>query len=64
MKVKYHCILQEQPSFLVGKKNKVVLTIALLLPWVALLPRVLLLLRWVPLLWRWSLISILLLAVL
>lgn len=51
-------------SFLVGKKNKVVLTIALLLPWVALLPRVLLLLRWVPLLWRWSLISILLLAVL
>lgn len=50
--------------FLVGKKNKVVLTIALLLPRVALLPWVLLLLRWVPLLWRCSLISILLLAVL
>lgn len=39
-------------------------TVALLLSWVALLPRVLLLLGWVSLLWRWSLVSVLLLAVL
>lgn len=39
-------------------------TVALLLAWVALLPRVLLLLGWVSLLWRWSLVSVLLLAVL
>lgn len=39
-------------------------TIALLLPWVSLLPRVLLLLGWVSLLWRWSLVSVLLLAIL
>lgn len=39
-------------------------TVALLLPRVPLLPRVLLLLGWVSLLWRWSLISVLLLAVL
>lgn len=39
-------------------------TVALLLSWVALLPGVLLLLGWVSLLWRWSLVSVLLLAVL
>ena len=40
-------------------------TIALLLPWVSLQSRVLLLLLgWVSLLWRWSLVSVLLLAIL
>lgn len=39
-------------------------TVALLLSWVALLPWVLLLLGWISLLGRWSLVSILLLAIL
>lgn len=39
-------------------------TVTLLLSRVALLPRVLLLLGWISLLWRWSLVSVLLLAIL
>lgn len=40
------------------------ITVALLLSWIALLPWVLLLLGWISLLGRWSLVSILLLAIL